>query len=171
MEDFIILLVPFVERWFTIMKDKIIWLIGIIALVIGVPVFMDAQDKISNNPFFTWSRPYTSYEEQVMQSRWFGIMLIVLGVVCIGSEVYRKIYTNKHVKNVDQLMQKGGYVKCADCGLAISADVKVCPRCGRAIGDEKASNNGKNSARFCKKCGNQMNADDLFCRECGNKNI
>lgn len=106
------------------MKEKISWIMGIVELVVGIVIFVAAQNVISNNSSYTWRRPYTVYEEKIVLWRLIGLALIAFGVLCIGVNIYKIIFTNKHVKEIDQLTKHGGAVKCPDCGLVISADVK-----------------------------------------------
>ncbi|MDE7424357.1 MAG: zinc ribbon domain-containing protein [Lachnospiraceae bacterium] len=151
------------------MKKCIGWIIGTLETLMGFFMFIVAKAEISSNSSYTWSRPYTSYEAQVIITKWVGIMLLVSGVIWIGQKLYQAIYTNKHIQDINQLTQRGGAIKCASCGLGISASVDICPRCGKVVEKGNTNNMKHGVIRFCGKCGSQINMGESFCSKCGNK--
>lgn len=150
------------------MKGKFVWILGIFEIIIGFVLFFSAQMEISNNSWYTWCKPYSSHEMQVIMMKWIGIILLISGVVWICLKLYQTRYTNIHTQDITQMTKKGGVIKCSNCGLTLSADVENCPRCGNII---KANNDTteKNITYFCSKCGNKVNANETFCSRCGQK--
>lgn len=154
------------------MKKKVGWIIGTIETIIGFVCFLVAQMEISSNSRYTWRKPYTSYEAQVLMTKWIGIAFLVSGIIWLGLKVYQVRYTEKHVQEMNPVVKKGGIAKCLNCGLALTADAESCPRCGKTV--KKISDNSANSfghTCFCSKCGNLITTNELFCPKCGQKII
>lgn len=153
------------------MKGKILWILGVAETCIGFVLFVVAQMEISSNSRYTWRKPYTSYEAQVVMTKWIGIILLISGIVWLLLKIYQLRYTNTHTQEITPLSENGGSVKCPNCGLSLSADVKTCPRCGAVTTDEAQSYTQQNSSvsNFCSNCGNKVNANERFCPKCGQK--
>lgn len=148
------------------MKNKLGWIIGIFECIIGFLMFIIAQAEIVTNTDYTWSRPYTQFEAQIILIKWLGIILILSGIIWMALKIYQIVYADKYIKDVTPLMREGGTVKCSNCGLVISANMKVCPRCKIQVRDEKRV---ENNYIFCSKCGFRIVKGTKFCSKCGNK--
>ena len=152
------------------MKGKFGWIVGTIETIVGFTCFMVAQMEISSNSRYTWSRPYTSYEAQVLMTKWVGIALLISGIVWLGLKVYQTRYINSHVQEMDQVVRKGGTIRCSNCGINLTADIERCPRCRTAVKEvPNISTNRSHTICFCSKCGNSINTNDAFCTKCGQK--
>ncbi len=119
------------------MKGKILWIIGIIEVIIGMAFYVTARVEIANNWRYTWTSPYTSYEMQVVMTKWIGLLLLVTGILLLGLKVYQTVYLNKHTQDVTAVTEKGGAIKCEKCGLMISANAEKCPKCGTKVHTEQ----------------------------------
>lgn len=151
------------------MKKWVGFISSIVVLVIGIIFFGAAQLEIASSYGYTWRAPYTSYEAKVLLIKWIGLAFIIIGIglgILLGISI---AYTNKHIQDIDRLAQKGGTIRCTNCGLTVAADVSVCPRCNSAIKSNAPYNIKSNSIRICKKCGNSINNGELFCTKCGQK--
>ena len=148
-----------------VMKGKIGWVVGTIETIVGFVFFIIAQIEISGNSRYTWTKPYTSYETQVLMVKWIGVLLLIYGIINLGLKVYQERYTEKHTQEMSSVVKRGGKSKCLNCGLALTADVECCPRCGKKIEDIS----GK-SVR-CGKCGNLITEKETSCPKCGQRII
>ena len=153
------------------MKGKISWIISFIFLIVGFIFYFPAKLEIMTNSHYTWNKPYTKYESEVIMTKWIGIMLLVWGIIIIVLKILQLRYTNKHVKDINQEINRGGVILCSNCGLSISADTRRCPGCGNFIEPVTYNNNfdRKNAVNYCGKCGIAVNKGDVFCFNCGNK--
>ena len=154
------------------MKGKIGWIIGAIEVIIGFAFFLVAQMEISSDSRYTWTKPYTSYEAQVLMIKWIGIVFLIGGICWLALKVYQARYTDKHTQEMNPVVKKGGTTKCLNCGLTLIANAVSCPRCGKTV--KKISSNATNSFErtcFCSKCGNLVKQNELFCPKCGQKII
>lgn len=154
------------------MKRKIGWIIGTIETIIGFVCFFVAQMEISSNSRYTWQKPYTSYEAQVVMTKWIGIIFLISGIAWLGLKVYQTRYTDKHTQEINPVVKKGGTTKCLNCGLVLTADAKSCPRCGKTVEEMSSkSDNRSESTFFCSKCGNSIKTNETICPKCGQKII
>lgn len=154
------------------MKGKIGWIIGTIETIIGFACFFVAQMEISSNSRYTWRKPYSSHEAQVLMTKWIGIAFLISGIVWLGLKIYQARYTNKHTQEMNPVVKNGGTTKCLNCGLALTAGAESCPRCGNAVKEISGNSNyGSERTCFCGKCGNSIRADEQFCSKCGQKII
>lgn len=55
-------------------------------------------------------------------------------------------------------------MKCKYCNHEIDESTSFCPSCGK-----KVNKTIEPKIRYCSKCGNPFQGDDMFCRKCGNK--
>ena len=62
----------------TSMKEKIGWIVGLIEVLVGFVFFCIAQAEISSNCRYTWRRPYTDYEQQVIMTYWTILFVGIL---------------------------------------------------------------------------------------------
>jgi len=154
------------------MKGKFGWIIGTIETIIGFLCFFIAQMEISSNSRYTWKKPYTSYEAQVLITKWIGIIFLISGVIWLCLKVYQARYTDKHTQELNPVVKKGGITKCLNCGLALTADAESCPRCGNTVKEiSGSSGNSSEWTCFCSRCGNSIKANEIFCPKCGQKII
>lgn len=151
------------------MKKGIGWVVSLGLTMIGFVVFIVSQTEISNNTSYTWRPPYTTYETQVVITKWVGILILISGICWFALLLFQAMYTNKHTQDITELTSKGGAVKCQSCGLSIAANISVCPRCGQLIGNNAVGNEQIASNSFCAKCGNKVNSEESFCPKCGSK--
>lgn len=152
------------------MKGKFVWILGTIETIIGFALFWSAQMEISSNARYTWRRPYTSYEAQVIMIKWIGIILLASGIIWLCLKMFQLKYTNTHTQEITPVIEKGGIITCPNCGLTLSADVENCPRCGSTTKTKKSLNTTeKNVVHFCSNCGAKVNLTEVFCSNCGQK--
>lgn len=153
------------------MKGKFVWILGTLETIIGFGLFFAAQMEISSNSRYTWRKPYTSYEAQVIMMKWLGIILLVSGIIWLCLKVLQIKYTNTHTQEITPVIERGGVIKCSNCGLTLSADVENCPKCGNAVNVNKSNINAVENIKvhFCSKCGNKVNPNEAFCSNCGQK--
>lgn len=149
------------------MKRYIGWILGSVELVVGFILFVFAQIEIYGNSRYTWERPYTEYEAQVIITRWIGIVLLIWGIATIILKLIQTVYVNNHTQDINPLTQNGGAIRCANCGLSLAANVKICPRCGQPPSSFYV--NPMERDRFCPACGYKINAGQRFCQKCGRK--
>ena len=114
------------------MKGKFGWIIGTIETIIGFIFFIISQVEVSSNSGYTWSKPYSTYEAQVIMLKWIGIILFISGIFWFILNLCQSSYTNKHTQEVNKITKKGGVLKCSNCGLTFTASTKQCPRCGKS---------------------------------------
>lgn len=151
------------------LKGKVGWIIGIIETIIGFTCFLGAQIEILCNSRYTWRKPYTSYEIQVLMIKWTGIIFLISGIAWFCLKVYQVRYTDKHTQDVNSVVKKGGIIKCLNCGLSLTEDAERCPRCGKSV--KGMLNNSVQGTYFCSKCGNSIKENELYCTKCGHKII
>lgn len=153
------------------MKGKFGWIFGALDTVVGFILLVAAQMEISSNPWYTWRKPYTSYEAQVLMVKWVGILLIVCGLIWLGLKVYQTRYTSNHIQEINPITKTGGAIQCPNCGLTLSAGVGQCPRCGNPVNAHKLPSNPVQGApsHYCSNCGSQVGESQSFCAKCGHK--
>ncbi len=133
------------------MKEKIRWLIGITEILAGFAFFIVAQAEMASNSRYTWRRPYTDYEQQVIITKWVGLALLIAGIIDVGIRLYKLMYTNKHTEEINELTKLGGVVRCTKCRLAVAANTKTCPRCGTLLENNSSKSSEKNINKIKKR--------------------
>ena len=78
------------------MKKTIGWIICVIDLIVGFSLFIAAQLEISTNSRYTFHKPLTKYELQVISFKWVGILLIVCGIFELVVKLIQKNYGHKY---------------------------------------------------------------------------
>ncbi|MCL0184476.1 hypothetical protein M2T59_30080, partial [Klebsiella pneumoniae] len=78
---------------------------------------------------YTFHKPFTNYELQVILFKWVGILLIVCGIFELVVKLIQKNYTNKHMQDsVIGTVNKTGNI-CPECALPITVDtIKSTPQ-------------------------------------------
>lgn len=110
------------------MKGKIWWVIGIIDLLIGF-VLVTATAIYKSKPGFEWSKDRSVTEAlQIV-----GIICLISGILEIALKLFQARYINTHTQEMNASVERGGTVGCPGCGLTVSADATICPRCGRQL--------------------------------------
>jgi hypothetical protein len=157
------------------MKDKKMLVIRIVELIIGFILFNSAQNEISNSFGYTWRSSYTEYDSQVIATKWLGIILMVAAVINIGLKVYQEKYGKDPIHMSDNIGLTNS-VKCTQCGLILTKDTKICPRCENNIveaksglRDEKRHPREEKEKCFCTQCGTKLSAHQKYCPKCGEK--
>ena len=154
------------------MKKKIGWILGTIETIIGFAFFVAAQSEISSNSWYTFKKPYTEFEAQVIMTKWIGIAFLVSGIIWLALKVFQARYMDKHIQEMNSVITKGGLTKCLNCGLALTADAETCPRCGKAVKEAVISFVSHSEGTcFCSKCGRAIASNEQFCPKCGQKII
>ena len=151
------------------MKGKFVWILSALEIVIGLVLFLSAQVEISSNPWYSWRRPYTPYEAQIILVKWIGIFLVISGIVWLCLKIYQLRYTDAHTQEISPTEGKGGIVKCSNCGLTLSSAAESCPRCGNAMINTNTNIAEKNVVQFCGKCGSKLSPSEMYCPNCGQK--
>lgn len=82
---------------------------------------------------YSWRRPYSDYEQQVITTKWIGLVLLIGGGIWLGIRIYQYVYVNKHTQDLNEIAKLGGIAKCQTCGLTVTQNLTFCPRCGSAI--------------------------------------
>lgn len=106
-------------------------IIGGICCIIGLACFIAAQVEINTNHYYTWTRPYTSYEAQVIITRIVGIGLLISGIIDLVLVFASIIYTHSTVQDIN--CQKMISTPCPTCGIQLGTAVNICPRCKTRI--------------------------------------
>lgn len=150
-------------------SQKILFFISLVMLIAGFIMWVTAQMEISSNARYTWQKPYSTYEAQIILIKWIGILFFICGLLDVGAALFKIIYTNKHTHEVSGIDRQGGVTQCLKCGLAITGNVRRCPRCGTISNRAEASAATGNSARFCQYCGHALLPGGAFCAGCGRK--
>lgn len=156
------------------MKNKLYIIktfIAVIMLISGFIMWIIATMEMEANTRYTWTKPYTSYEAQVIMVKWVGILFLVYGLLDIGLSLFKIAYTNRHSQESSALTARGGATKCLQCGLAITGNVRRCPRCGNSTSNADLYSTGNMTSRFCQYCGQKLVPNGLFCTGCGKKII
>ena len=168
------------------MKKTAGWIIGSLELLIGFVMFVSAQIEISTNHHYTFRKPYTEYEMQVVLLKWLGIIFLISGIIWILLKLYQANYLSKHMQEIPHFNQSNSISSCPKCGLTITGNVSTCPRCGTAIHTAPVSvvtpspmaqtipmsaptPQTNSEKHFCSQCGNSINDNQVFCPKCGNK--
>ena len=61
-------------------------------------------------------------------------------------------------------------VKCSNCGLEISGDLKYCPNCGSSsINSVEDDSEDADVVITCENCGSQLSETAVFCSVCGSE--
>lgn len=69
-----------------------------------------------------------------------------------------------------QAVKNTGVAKCANCGSALTPDMKFCAVCGTpAAAKNTEPPESEFGVRHCPTCGAQAQDNDLFCAECGTR--
>lgn len=113
------------------MNKVIGWIVCILDLIIGAVLFLAAQIEISTNSRYTFRKPLTNYETQVITMKWCGVIFLVSGIVWLIIKIFQSAYVNKHVQenmNNGAMYQKATI--CPGCGLQVASSAVPCPRCG-----------------------------------------
>lgn len=66
------------------MKNKVITIWSSIEIVAGFIMYLYSKMIIDTNDRYTWTQPFTYYEERIMIIKYVGIVLIVFGIIMIG---------------------------------------------------------------------------------------
>lgn len=119
---------------------KLKTILGSIGIIIGFALFLAAQFVISTNTRYTFERPLTQYEVQILSLKWFGILFMVFGVIDIIL-VFLAKKTESKMQNPNNLTFSSG--KCPNCGLLVSNGTKICPKCKTVLKED--SQNVKNN--------------------------
>ncbi|MCD7777863.1 MAG: hypothetical protein LUH47_05095 [Clostridiales bacterium] len=162
------------------MMNVILWIFAAIDLIFGFVIYNHASNM---QIWYTLS----GHSEIAGVLKFLGVVCIISGIVFIFIPILKKIYTNKHVQDAAPHTEKGGFVKCLNCGLTVTANTSVCPGCGHAVGYNKPNNIlPKNrpafesalqnspmempAVGFCSSCGCKIESpDEYYCINCGNK--
>ena len=147
-------------------------ILGIIEGVAGIILFAVAQGEIWTNSRYTFTRPYTDYELNIILLKWCGILLIFSAVWIFIMMVYQNNYSDKHVKDITSTAARGGSRICPACGLPVSADISTCPRCKTILNDGKSRRiETQKASLYCPACGNSISSGVKYCPKCGSKII
>ena len=92
------------------MKKIILWIICIVSLVLGITFFVSAQWEIATNSYYSFKKPYTQYEIQIIIYKWAGILFIIAGILMLimriiqqyGSNRYDKYLKEQSLKNLNR---------------------------------------------------------------------
>lgn len=106
---------------------KINAILGSIMGIVGMIMFFFAQSEIASNGRYTWEKPYTEFEVQVLSCRLIGILFIIMGVIDVALFIAQRIYINKTVQEIDSFQTS--VMLCPKCGLRISENTRICPKC------------------------------------------
>mgnify|MGYP004463093753 FL=1 len=78
------------------MKKIIMWIICIINLILGIALLGAAQWEIATNSRYSFERPYTQYEIQIILYKWAGILFIVTGIILLVMNIIQHNNPNKY---------------------------------------------------------------------------
>ncbi|MDO5293834.1 MAG: hypothetical protein Q4F05_13940 [bacterium] len=99
------------------MKKKVTKLIllasavlGAIVILLGGYRFKEAQTIIVTNKNYTWTPPFTDYENKIFLKKWSGLGCIVIGAIVLIVVTICFIYIKKHAR-VRKVGQKADIVK------------------------------------------------------------
>ncbi len=115
-------------------------ILGSIGIIIGFALFLSAQMVISTSTRYTFERPLTQYEIQILSLKWFGILFIIFGVLDIILVILAK-KKEAEMQDPNDLTLNSG--KCPNCGLLVSDGTKICPKCKTVLKGD--SQNVKNN--------------------------
>ncbi len=119
---------------------KIKTILGSIGIIVGFALFFAAQMDISTNTRYTFTRPFTQYEVQILSLKWLGILFMVFGVLDIILVVLAKRKEGE-MQDPNNLTFSSG--KCPNCGLLVSDGTRICPKCKTVLKGD--SQNVKNN--------------------------
>ena len=106
------------------MKKGIGFFIGLITTIIGLVMTIMARIQISSHSRYTWRPPYTQFEADVLTTQWFGIALLIIGILVLFILIVSSIYQSKNIKDISGNM---GFKNCPFCNCKITLNTKVCP--------------------------------------------
>ena len=82
------------------MKKIIMWIICIANFIFGIALFGAAQWEIATNSRYSFERPYTQYEIQIILYKWAGILFIVTGIILLVMNIIKQNDANKYGKRL-----------------------------------------------------------------------
>mgnify|MGYP002539719361 CR=1 FL=1 len=107
--------------------------VGLILATFGIVGVIEMSNYISNDWFYTYTSPLTNHEMTMI-----AFLVIFAIVAAVG--IFVILFTVIKKRNSDTLrrlenMQEGGKTLgvCPSCGLNVTVETKVCPRCGTTI--------------------------------------
>lgn len=110
---------------------KVICVLGIIGVMIGFALLVSANIEIDTNSHYTWRRPYTEYEMQVLAIKNIGIALLVSGAIDVILCGISSWYTSKTIQSTSAA--QSSFVVCQGCQCKLSKELMYCPNCGRQL--------------------------------------
>ncbi len=117
---------------------KLTGIIGVLMTFIGFITFLTAQMTISEDNYYTWTKPYTPFEARYITMKTIGIILLIIGILDLILYIASHIYTSK--TEVDANSIKITSNVCPSCGLQVSKGTKICPKCKTPINSNSNSN-------------------------------
>lgn len=88
------------------MKNKVITIWSFIEIVAGFIMYLYSKMIIDTNDRYTWTQPFTYYEERIMMIKYVGIVLIVFGIIMIGYVFMNNMQNLKKNEKDDEIEEK-----------------------------------------------------------------
>lgn len=107
---------------------KVICAVGIICVILGFALFVSANIEIATNSRYTWTRPYTSYEMEVLIAKYVGIGLLISGIIDLILTAISTVYTTKTIQ--DKNANPETFLVCPVCHCKTMKGAAFCPSCG-----------------------------------------
>ncbi len=73
-------------------RKKLLFIIGLILIAIGIVAFLYAQNEINSSWGYTWTQPYSDYENKIVSIKNIGICALVLGIGDIAAITFKKMW-------------------------------------------------------------------------------
>lgn len=106
---------------------KVICVIGIICVVVGFVMLLSANLEIASNSRYTWDKPYTSYEAQILMVKNLGILLLISGVIDVILTIISTAYTSRTIQ--DSKGTPSEFIVCPQCHCKTLKGIELCPNC------------------------------------------
>jgi len=106
---------------------KFLTITGIIETIIGFIMFISTQLIISVEDNYTWTKPYTQFEAQVLIFKIIGTVLLIWGIINLVMVAVSKYYLQKTEKDVNAVSSTSKI--CPKCGLSVHKSTTKCPKC------------------------------------------
>lgn len=106
---------------------KVICAIGVICLAIGLAMWVSSNMEIAAHTRYTWEKPYTQFEAQVLATKYIGIVLLISGAVDILLTIISTAYTSRTIQ--DKQGNPAEFLICPKCHCKTITGNASCPNC------------------------------------------
>lgn len=107
---------------------KVVCVVGVICVILGFALLVSANIEIATNSRYTWERPYSNYEMEVLTVKYAGIAILISGAIDVILTVISTIYTAQTIQ--DKKEDSKAFLVCPACHCKTMQGATFCPNCG-----------------------------------------